>query len=77
MLSGGNPDLINELKLRQKSQSNSIKDDDERSSRSSKVSKEVNMNLCSNLDDIFWVYDEVMNEYRNSSGIRKKLISDT
>lgn len=77
VLSAGNPDLIAELKVRQKSQRNSIKDDDGRSSRSSKLSKEANVNICSNLDDIFWVYDEVMNEYRNSSGVRKKLISDT
>lgn len=76
MLSSGNPDLIAELKVRQMAQRNSTRDDDERSSHSSK-SREANVNLCSNLDDIFWVYDEVMHEYRNSSGVRKKLISDT
>lgn len=77
VLSSGNPELIAELKVRQKAQKNSTRDEEDRSSHSSKVSKEVNVNLCSNLDDIFWVYDEVVNEYKNNNNVRSRVISDT
>lgn len=66
-----------EAKYKAKYQSNSNNASSDGESQSSK-SKDISVNIPSNLDDIFWVYDEVINEIRHkNNGIGNKRKSGT
>lgn len=70
----GNNRESEEAKYKPKNQNSSNRTSIDADSQSSK-SKDISVNIPTNLDDIFWVYDEVVNEIRsknNSSGNNRK-----